>query len=629
MLLEQSAKSTALSDVTNENMPPPTSKPKRGRKKVKKETDDSDVSETKNMERVTRATRSRAKEQPQPQPKESKRTRTTKNISASPQRKDSDVVIQEEPVTVVVVTDSESETDKSSSNVSNTQSKKNTQEMSETEILADQTNDVETEKTKRTKKGKKQTINKMKLKVKEEKPSQDEVKNTTQSSIQEVSVYEDALSENKTLDDNPSQIKNPVKVAKNPVDQLNETHIIHKNTTAKNSPAITDKIKETGVQLNCVVYLEHLRPTFTITQAQENLNETKILTNKSNNSNLLTDDDDSIEVSPPVKTPNKKQPVKTKPIFSPYGNSPVKKRVAAFEKLGTADAPARVTRTKTRNLAAAAEKSPMQETRTMAPPSTTKTKKIYTPLMNNKLPTMIPQFDSKQKINKNTSAVSTDSVKSLTAVKASRAELQERREEEQKRKQEHENEVKRKKEALLQAKIEEQKRKREEKQMKAQKAREAKEKEKEEKIRRIIQEKEEKLQKEEQMKREWMNTMAKKAAEEEKRQQMLKQEKLEQKRKLNKKPPPLPTDDLQDSDEEEENPKHKYVGPIWSQRQNLYPALYAQRHVPTAITKEFFQMQAQTPDLLEIFENVNADILRRNSSAVWRTPPRYSTLPKF
>lgn len=44
-----------------------------------------------------------------------------------------------------------------------------------------------------------------------------------------------------------------------------------------------------------------------------------------------------------------------------------------------------------------------------------------------------------------------------------------------------------------------------------------------------------------------------------------------------------------------------------------------------------FMIQPMTPDLRELFPTISDRYLKRNSSAVWNTPPRYSTmdLPKY
>lgn len=107
------------------------------------------------------------------------------------------------------------------------------------------------------------------------------------------------------------------------------------------------------------------------------MKETKRFTRSS----LLTEDDDVSEVSatppPRPKTVLRdanglkklKSAFKPNPLFSPYSKESVKKRVEAFEQVGLnspktveIDAPTRLTRTKTRALAAAASETQFTQT---------------------------------------------------------------------------------------------------------------------------------------------------------------------------------------------------------------------------------------------------------------------------
>lgn len=596
-ILESEPVKSVLADVTNDNMPPPAAKPKRLRKKVKKEVEESD-SENENISCSTRSSR----KQQQNDSKQAAPVITNK-------AKDSDVFIQEMPVPVVILTDTDFE---SSAKVD--VAEKTDNPIEEPVEATDDTNNsqesvasTKAKKPKAVHKGKKKKHGfYKKLKIKEEPVEQNDKNNIV---VENETLYEDALSdkpgENVQKEISPSKIRETIELPSNTTFtvstqlNLNSSHTVVKETHAQSlqklSSEMQEAVKKTGVQLNCTVVLENVN-------TKSNLNTTKNLTSPWTraeipviqfglNSMLTSDeeenDDHSIEVTPPIQeqkavatqVKNKKGSSKPTPMFSPYSNSPVKNRVAAFEKLKEAvDMPTRVTRTKTRLLAEKdsqnAKKDPLPVTTTSSRVPVKSASKYFTPLGSNKLPSMIPSTDSKFKPY--SASKQEVPVRSATAVKPTRTKLQEQREEEQKRKMEREEEVKRKKDAILQAKIEEQRRKREEKQMKAQKTREAQDREKEEKLRRMLQEKEEKRQLEEQLKKTWLAQKEQlkkreKEKEEKLRIQILEQENL--KKKLNQKIPPLPTGDLEDSGDEksgdenhgDKNHKKKYIGPLWSQ----------------------------------------------------------------
>ncbi|KAH8391247.1 hypothetical protein KR215_009631, partial [Drosophila sulfurigaster] len=59
------------------------------------------------------------------------------------------------------------------------------------------------------------------------------------------------------------------------------------------------------------------------------------------------------------------------------------------------------------------------------------------------------------------------------------------------------------------------------------------------------------------------------------------------------------------------------------------PAISMQSHCPTDVIDSFFSVEPTTPDLKQIFPNIDPSHLKRNSSVLWSTPPRYSELPKY
>lgn len=59
------------------------------------------------------------------------------------------------------------------------------------------------------------------------------------------------------------------------------------------------------------------------------------------------------------------------------------------------------------------------------------------------------------------------------------------------------------------------------------------------------------------------------------------------------------------------------------------PSILLQQHMSTGVIDSFFSVQPMTPDLRTIFPAIDDRFLKRNSSVLWSTPPRYSELPKY
>lgn len=51
-----------------------------------------------------------------------------------------------------------------------------------------------------------------------------------------------------------------------------------------------------------------------------------------------------------------------------------------------------------------------------------------------------------------------------------------------------------------------------------------------------------------------------------------------------------------------------------------------QRYIPQEIVYKFFDTRKCTPDLTELFHGIDRNRLKRTSSAIWKTPPRYSMM---
>lgn len=83
------------------------------------------------------------------------------------------------------------------------------------------------------------------------------------------------------------------------------------------------------------------------------------------------------------------------------------------------------------------------------------------------------------------------------------------------------------------------------------------------------------------------------------------------------------------TDDEGKTSSKRPMPPVWSMSQNRHAAVIAQSKVSTKITDKFFSVAPHEVDLREIFPRIDEKYLRRNSSAVWNSPPRYSLLPKY
>lgn len=83
------------------------------------------------------------------------------------------------------------------------------------------------------------------------------------------------------------------------------------------------------------------------------------------------------------------------------------------------------------------------------------------------------------------------------------------------------------------------------------------------------------------------------------------------------------------TDDEGKTSSKRPAPPTWSMSANRHALVIAQSRVSTKITDKFFSVAPHQVDLREIFPRIDEKYLRRNSSAVWNSPPRYSQLPKY
>lgn len=83
------------------------------------------------------------------------------------------------------------------------------------------------------------------------------------------------------------------------------------------------------------------------------------------------------------------------------------------------------------------------------------------------------------------------------------------------------------------------------------------------------------------------------------------------------------------TDDESKNTHKRPPPPPWSLSHKRFPFIVAQSKIKTHIIDSFFSVAPRQVNLREIFPLIDDKYLRRNSSAVWNTPPRYSLLPKY
>lgn len=86
-------------------------------------------------------------------------------------------------------------------------------------------------------------------------------------------------------------------------------------------------------------------------------------------------------------------------------------------------------------------------------------------------------------------------------------------------------------------------------------------------------------------------------------------------------------DALQTDDETDEEDNISYA-PHWSKFKNRNGPAIDQEEMNSSVIDKFFGSHAETVDLKAIFPR-SQPIARRRSTAVWTTPTRYSSLPKY
>lgn len=83
------------------------------------------------------------------------------------------------------------------------------------------------------------------------------------------------------------------------------------------------------------------------------------------------------------------------------------------------------------------------------------------------------------------------------------------------------------------------------------------------------------------------------------------------------------------TDEEGKSSSKRPPPPNWSLSKYRLPYIIAQSHINSRVIDSFFSVEPRQVNLRDIFPTIDDKQLRRNSSAQWNTPPRYSLMPKY
>ncbi|XP_011498846.1 PREDICTED: inner centromere protein A [Ceratosolen solmsi marchali] len=468
------------------------------------------------------------------------------------------------------------------------------------------------------------------------------------------------------------------------------------------------------------------------------------------NVSSISDEDEILRTPMKLAKPTKdfkvssiKSMYKKAALFSPYAKDSVKKRVEAFEQVATSpkqnehETAGRVTRTKTRALAAASfSEDPVSAVKQkLARKSLAKAKKISlakqvrefddtkenehikysksksslersahklqsknTPLGKNRILQMPSSISKLQHTPSNTHNLNAYS-KPLTASRGNivthvdsfiqplkSASKPYDRSGEEKRRKVYDEDARRKREDLLKAQAEEKRRKREEKELKNKLAREAKErldyekrlkaeKEKEEKAKlaQQLQEKQKEemerkriaqlhraQEKEEKRKQDELTRLQRIQDQEEQERLLAEQKRREQEMEKRKQAEmrhqmaelkmknqmenkilqqakakaviqkqttenyKIDSDPDEEESDDENKPKHQI--PPWASKHVRQTQLAMQQHIPMKFVLKFFDAKKCTPDLRDLFQGIDPKKLKRSSSAIWKTPPRFSMM---
>ncbi|EDW01597.1 inner centromere protein [Drosophila grimshawi] len=356
-------------------------------------------------------------------------------------------------------------------------------------------------------------------------------------------------------------------------------------------------------------------------------------------SNSIMTEDESLHsvtkapvMPPPTPLKGHKMPVRTHELFNPLMQSPVKLRVEAFENAANAHSstrPKRVVGNSGSSTTPVIGKLPVPTLGRFHTPTQSSNAAPVNSAQPKKPPMSANKATSLMKTATGTNLKSTNSTSSKTLSR------------------EHSGEDFRK---GLHQLAEERKKQREQKHLQAAQLREAKERERAERIAKLNKEREEKrikkqLEKEklEERKRLEMEELQRKLCQQEEAERLKKTKAKEQERELLQQmkakqmmPPPPKSkytfEMLHEDDSTDDEGKVSYKRPpppSWSRSHVRGAAIIMQSFCPTDVIDSFFSVAPTTPDLKQIFPNIDPSYLKRNSSVLWSTPPRYSELPKY
>ncbi|XP_033247319.1 histone-lysine N-methyltransferase, H3 lysine-79 specific-like isoform X1 [Drosophila miranda] len=437
-------------------------------------------------------------------------------------------------------------------------------------------------------------------------------KNSTESRNQERSIYKDAL-EGPPFEEQQQQASAGA--------AINETNTLS-NATMVLGPAPTDESPN----------IAPADATFEVITSKKGPPKPG---SEPRRDSLLTEDeslDDRVPVAKflsNVKT--MKLPGRTHELFNPLLQSPVKMRVEAFENAAIAQSNLRSQRAKDTGT----NTSNTPKIGKLQPPTVGR---FYTPTQTSSL---LPVSSAQPKKGPMSASKATTLLKTATGTNlkstssASTKSLLRENSGEDFRK-------------GLHSLAEERKKLREQKHQQAAQQREAKERERTERIAKQTAErakKQEERKKLEERKRLEVEKLNRKMRQHEEAEALrkakireLENQKLAQLTGAKKKilPPPPKTkytwDMLHEDDSTDDEGKvtHKRPpAPTWSRSHVRGEAIAMQSHCPTDVIDSFFSVAPTTPDLKLIFPNIDPSQLKRNSSVLWSTPPRYSELPKY
>ena len=84
----------------------------------------------------------------------------------------------------------------------------------------------------------------------------------------------------------------------------------------------------------------------------------------------------------------------------------------------------------------------------------------------------------------------------------------------------------------------------------------------------------------------------------------------------------------EDSTDDEEKTNKLPPPPSWSRDPVRTRTANMQSEIPAKMIDTLFGLKPMSPDLREIFPDIDPKLLKRNSSMIWKTPPRMSRIER-